>query len=235
MDYDLSRQQRAFIHPHLSTTQPFEPPGLVPPPHSVSAANLPAPPSQDTAQTVPLTHLSSSALPTENIPFYDMVPEPTLNSCPWGYPCCPGHDWCPVLHPLQYSTNYSSIDHSMSDTTLFTPTQSTVYQQSAQTNPPTSANIYSYENILRCLLPSERVIFEKRLKNTSWEDILQEHNQRWTPVNHQTALMNRLQKLREKYVVINQILPSRTGTAKRSGHNTHAVGIPCAICGLQNY
>ncbi|KAH7247696.1 uncharacterized protein BKA55DRAFT_617889 [Fusarium redolens] len=220
MDYDLSRQQGTFIHPHLSTTQPFEPSGLVPPPHSVPVADLPAPPSQDTAQTVPRTQLSSSALPTENIPFYDMVPEVTLNSCPWGYPCCQGHGLCPVLHPLQYPTNYSSIDHSMSDTTLFTSTQSTVYQQSAQTNPPISANIYSYENILRCLLPSERFIFEERLKNTSWKDILTEYNQRWTPVNHDTALMKRLQKLREKYVVINQILPSRTGTAKRSTRTT---------------
>ncbi|KAJ0133579.1 Uncharacterized protein HZ326_23347 [Fusarium oxysporum f. sp. albedinis] len=73
MDYDLSRQQGTFIHPHLSTTQPFEPSGLVPPPHSVPVADLPAPPSQDTAQTVPRTQLSSSALPTENIPFYDMA------------------------------------------------------------------------------------------------------------------------------------------------------------------
>jgi hypothetical protein len=235
MDYDWSRQKGVFVHPHPSTTQPFEPSCSVPLPHSIDVANLSAPPSQDTAQTVPLTHLSSSALPTENIPFYSMVPEPTLNSCPWGYPRCPGRDWCPVLHPQQHSTNYSSIDRPISDTTLFTSTQSTFYQQSAQANPPIGANIYSYEDIVRCLLPSERFIFEERLKNTSWESILKEHNQRWTPVNHETALMKRLQKLRKKYVVINQILPSRTGTAKRLEHNTHAVGIPCATCGLQNY
>ncbi|KAH7233934.1 uncharacterized protein BKA55DRAFT_710035 [Fusarium redolens] len=235
MDYDWSRQKGVFVHPHPSTTQPFEPSGSVPLPHSISVANLSAPPSQDTAQTVPLTHLSSSALPTENIPFYDVVPEPTLNSCPWGYPSCPGRSWCPVSHPLQYSTNYSSIDHSISDTNLFTSTQSTFYQQSIQPNPPISANIYMYENTLTCLLPSERFILEERLKNRSWDDILKEHNQRWTPVNHQTALMNRLKKLREKYDVINQILPSRSGASKRSGHNTCSVKMPCAACGLQNY
>ncbi|KAJ0128276.1 Uncharacterized protein HZ326_28628 [Fusarium oxysporum f. sp. albedinis] len=86
MDYDWSRQKGVFVHPHPSTTQPFEPSGSVPLPHSIDVANLSAPPSQDTAQTVPLTHLSSSALPTENIPFYGMaatgVLSYTLNNTP---------------------------------------------------------------------------------------------------------------------------------------------------------
>ncbi|TXB98006.1 hypothetical protein FocTR4_00016996 [Fusarium oxysporum f. sp. cubense] len=87
MTYDLSQRHGAFIHPHLSFAENFEPSGPVLPPHSGFVANVPALPSQDVAQIVFGPDLSSSTLPIENstsgYPRHNWVREPTLNACPY--------------------------------------------------------------------------------------------------------------------------------------------------------
>ncbi|KAJ0128595.1 hypothetical protein BFJ63_vAg16251 [Fusarium oxysporum f. sp. narcissi] len=144
MTYDLSQRHGAFIHPHLSFAETFEPSGPVLLPHSGFVANVPALPSQDVAQIVFGPDLSSSTLPIENstsgYPRHDWVREPTLNACPYGYPICPGGEQCLFSHPLRYPTNYGSVDQSIPETTLAMSAQNTFCQPSAPSGYPGSSD-----------------------------------------------------------------------------------------------
>jgi hypothetical protein len=227
MAYDSSGQQSSLPYPHLSPAESFVPLGLASASGFYSAANAPTNASQDGMQTTPWI---SSTHATENIALGwlspSLAPEPFLNSYTFDQPYSEGTGCFPP-ELFFHSASCGLFDQLNAGAIPFVPTERILSRALPQSDASTGPDSHTIHINLASLSPPEQYIVRERLKGKTWYEIRSIFIRQWGDIKIH-ALREMLKTLRNRYCIIEYILPSRQHQSSTDSQSIRT----CSACSL---